>query len=230
METTLKRIGSKKFFSSTDENVKKDRESFALMYFMVAMKKVTGLDWFLLPVKDQFPDFSLLVFDGNPPGIGFAQIELVEVPPRCTSIEEARVIIKGKLENHYSTTNYDLLIYLNNAQSPTWVEQLKESLLSPGPFRRVWVLRLEGSSTNTEITGCVVNRLFHQPIETIRVDMNDPAVYRRQSLPAYIEEEVINGVPYIRVKPEVMKELLFEMRKETLTRSRTQRIDRDSEK
>src|SRR3989344_5430967 len=82
IEEALARVGAEKFFSSTDENVKKSRESLAGFFFSLAVRKSSGIDWwFMQPQKDP-PDFYLAAFNGDPVTIILDTFELVEIPPR----------------------------------------------------------------------------------------------------------------------------------------------------
>ena len=44
---TVEKIGAQKFFSSPEENIKKARENVAEYFFILGLKKISGLDWFL---------------------------------------------------------------------------------------------------------------------------------------------------------------------------------------
>lgn len=63
IEQTLSEIGPQEFFSSTDNKVKKVRESLAEFFFILALKKDTNKDWLLMQPKDVFPDFILMTVD-----------------------------------------------------------------------------------------------------------------------------------------------------------------------
>src|SRR3989344_2638086 len=207
----LQRTGPKRFFSNPDKDSQKFKESVGLVFFLTALKIDTGWDWFVDPVKEEFPDFRLIAFPDD--GIAFMQVEHVEIPVHCTSFDQMMSIVKGKIENHYGATQSELLIYINNAQSPKWQEQLKTGLSHLGSFKAVWSLRLIGNMNNTIAQGCVVDRLFSNPEKRIETSFDDKRLYKAQPLPSFVEQQVIDGRTYRRVKPEIMRDLQIQMRK-----------------
>jgi len=57
----LEKVGPQKFFTSSDEEVKKAREGFAAYFFTLALKKYMGRDWWLAQYDQAaraYPDFD----------------------------------------------------------------------------------------------------------------------------------------------------------------------------
>ena len=65
IEKTLLKVGAVKFFSSPDPSVKKDREGFAEYFFLLALKKHTNRDWFVMHPENEFPDCFLMSIGEN---------------------------------------------------------------------------------------------------------------------------------------------------------------------
>ena len=78
----INEVGSQKFFTSSDEGVKKATEGFAAYFFALALKKWTGRDWWLAQFNQddrQNPDFDFFSFSEDPDDIKIEPVELVGV-------------------------------------------------------------------------------------------------------------------------------------------------------
>ena len=57
---TLSEVGAERFFYSPDQKMQKERENMTKYFFVLALKKITGQDWFVMQPKDDPPDFWLI--------------------------------------------------------------------------------------------------------------------------------------------------------------------------
>jgi hypothetical protein len=111
----LKAVGPEKFFSSSDEKVKKAREGFAAYFFTLAMKKHTGKDWWLAQ-PDQadrsYPDFDFMSFGKSPEDLGAESVELTGVYPHFKSFDEALKVIEEKQKKYGpGPVKFSLLVF-----------------------------------------------------------------------------------------------------------------------
>src|SRR3954466_11508264 len=97
MEMVLKKVGSQKFFTSPNEEVKKAREGFAAYFFSLTMKKYTGKDWWIAQydqTQRAYPDFDFSSVGETIENLGFESVELTGVYPRFESFDEVLKIVE----------------------------------------------------------------------------------------------------------------------------------------
>lgn len=209
---TVSIVGPNKFFSSTDEEIKKVRESMAEYFFTIALKKDNHQDWLLMQPKNDPPDFILMTAKDNPITITFDEFELVEIPGRCQSFDEMMSIIQKKLKKGYPE-KYHLLIFVNNEKSKEWINLLNSQLKNYYPFKTIWTVHLLWYKGKKDLFGSVVNRLRPYPIRHIEVALNDNNLSQSQSVPSFMEEIKQDNKIFLVFKPNFVKELTKKIRK-----------------
>lgn len=219
---TVEKVGTQKFFSSPEEDVKKARENVAEYFFVLGLKKDSRQDWFLMQPKKDPPDFILMTVAGNPVTITLDHFELVEIPGRCKSFEEMLGIVHSKLNKGY-TEKYHLLIFVNHEKSKEWINELHQQIQDFAPFKTVWTVHLVWYKNQSSLYGSVVNRLRPYPTKSIEVALNDEALRQSSPLPNHMEELKVDGKTFINFKPDFVKELTMAMRKSLLTRSQARK-------
>lgn len=217
---TVSTIGAEKFFSSTNENIKKVRESIAEYFFTLALKKDTGQDWLLMQPEKDPPDFVLMTANDNPVTITFDEFELVEIPWCCQTFNEMMSIVQDKLDKGYPEY-YHLLIFVNNDKSKEWVNLLYRQLGKYHPFKTVWTVHLLWYQNKKNLFGSVVNRLRPYPVKHIEAALNDNILYQSQPTPSYMEETKIGDKTFLNFKSDFVKELTTKLRKINLSRLQT---------
>ncbi len=218
IEKTLSEIGGKKFFSNPDEETKRVRESLAEFFFMVALKKDSGRDWWMIQPKDQFPDFDLMTASqqGNTISITLDRFELVTIPDRCESFQDALAVVQAKISKGYPE-NFNLLIFVNHEKSREWVTLLNEQLGDFHPFKSVWTVYLLFKGKDNPYSA-VVNRIRPQPLRTVEANFSDRALWEMEPLPIFMEEVEIDGKKCGAFKTDFMKEFITKMREANLKR------------
>lgn len=85
---------------------------------MIALKKYSRKDYYMLQPADQFPDFDLMSARQEQDAISITldRFELVTIPDRCNSFEDALSIVKGKIEKGYPV-NFNLLVFINHKKA-----------------------------------------------------------------------------------------------------------------
>lgn len=212
VEEILKEVGAQKFFSSSEERVKKAREGFAAYFFTLAMKKHTGKDWWLAQ-PDQadrsYPDFDFMSFGNTPEDLGAESVELTGVYPHFKSFDEAMRVVEQKQKKYGpNPAKFSLLIFVNHKKSEEWIELLKRRLLTEHPFISIWTIHLRFKMGGQEVGAAVANRI--RPLPAIRVTANtdDPETHKRQPLPAYIEEKEVYGKHHATFKQEFIDKIM----------------------
>lgn len=206
IEETLKRVGPEKFFSSTDEKVKKVRESMAGLFFLFALQGGTDDFLFLMQPEKDPPDFVALTIGDHVDSMSVNMVELVEIPPRCNSFEEASEIVQKKIDKGYPK-DYHLLIFINNEKSKEWLPSLKDKLKDQTSFRSIWSLHLLVDKGDWFP---VLNRLEPRPIvhfETRISDLKFPS-----TLPGFMEQVNKGGKNIVTFKGEFMKAFMKKIR------------------
>lgn len=211
IEETLAKVGAEKFFSSTDEAVKKARESLAEFFFTVALKKDTSRDWWLMQPQKDPPDFTLMTIKEDPITITLDAFELVEIPGRCQTFDEALGIVQSKLNKGYAG-HYNLLIFVNNERSKEWINLLNERLENHHPFKTIWTVHLLWYKGKKDLFGPIVNRLRPYPVVHIDAVQNDGKLYQYQSIPTFMEKITSGEKTFISFKTEFVKELTKKLR------------------
>ena len=218
---TISKVGAVKFFSSPSEKIKKVRESMAEYFFILALEKATGQDWFLRQLKNDPPDFELMAAGGNL--ITLTLFELVEIPGRCQTFEEMMDIIQRKLKKGYGK-GLSLLIFVNNEKSREWTDLLHQQLKNYHPFKEIWTVYLLWHKGKENLYGSMVNRLRPLPAKSVNAALNDPILRQFAPVPGYMEEIKIDGKTFLNPKPDFVKELTTKIRKINLARSQTKEI------
>ncbi len=218
IEKTLSEVGGKKFVSTH-----RDWESLAEFFFMVALKKHSGKDFYILQPEDQFPDFDLMSASQEQDVISVTldRFELVTVPDRCDSFEDALSIVNGKISKGYPE-NFNLLVFVNHIKSREWVAMLNTRLEVFHPFKSVWTVCLLFQGKDNPYCA-VVNRIRPQPLQTIAANFSDKSLWMMEPLPIFMEEVEVDGKKARAFKAAFMKEFQMKMRKANLERIRKTR-------
>jgi len=216
MEKTLSEIGPKKFFSNPDDETKRVRESLAEFFFILALKKDTGKDWWLYQPKDQFPDFDLMTVNQLKKKIFITldRFELVTIPDRCNSFEEALSIVRGKITKGYPE-NYNLLVFVNHIKSREWVKLLKQQLVKSYPFKSIWTVYLLFKGKDNPYSA-VVNQICPPSQCSIETSFDNKALWEMGPLPIFMEEIEIEGKKCRAFKEDFMKEFRLMLKKISL--------------
>lgn len=200
VEKVLKEVGPKKFFTSSDETVKKAREAFAAYFFTLALKKYTGRDWWLSQ-PDQairsYPDFDFISFTENPDDLKLEPVELTGVYPHFKSFDEVVKVIDKK-QNHYGTgpVKFSLLVFVNHEKSEEWINLLREKIINEHPFLSIWTIHLRFKKGGMEVGKAVAQRIAPLPNLRIEADTDDPEIHKRQPLPSYMEESQNGSITF----------------------------------
>jgi hypothetical protein len=207
----LKNVGSEKFFTSSDEKVKKVREGFAAYFFTLALKKHTGRDWWLAQydqVTRDYPDFDFMSFAENPDDIKIEPVELTGVYPHFKSFEEALEIIKKK-QTQYGTKQIksSLLVFVNHTKSEEWINLFRKEIKSEQPFLSIWTIHLRFKKGGKEVGKAVAQRIVPLPGLRVEADTDDSKLHKPQPFPAYIKQCKEGEKNYITFKPEFVKKM-----------------------
>lgn len=203
---TLNEIGSDKFFSCPNKDIKLIRESMAEYFFVLALKKATHIDWLIRQLKDDPPDFEL--FSVGVDSITFMQFELVEIPPRCETPQQMISIIQGKMKMGYPANKYSLLIFMNHEKSKEWVSVLNDYLVASSLFNSIWIVYLLWHKNKGPLYSCTVNRLRPLPVQSINASFDDNALGGRSPIPDFMEEIVIDSKVFMYFKEDFVKEFI----------------------
>lgn len=213
----LKKVGSKKFFTSSDEEVKKAREGFAAYFFTLTLKKYTGRDWWLAQydqVARDCPDFDFISFAENPDDMKMEPVELTGIYPCFKSFDEALKVVKKK-QKKYGTepVKFSLLVFVNHEKSEEWINLLREKLNSEHPFLSIWTIHLRFKKGGKEVKRAVAQRIVPLPCLRVEADTNDPEVHKPQPLPTYMEQRKKGENIYVTFKTEFIDKIrLFQGR------------------
>ncbi|MFH1402340.1 MAG: hypothetical protein ABIG87_01800 [Patescibacteria group bacterium] len=206
----IKDFGAKAIFSSPKKDIKVIRESIAEYFFISALKKDTGKDWFIMQPQNDPPDFWLMTFDKNL--ITLDPFELVEIPEHFSKFDEMFGVVNKKINKRYSE-RYNLLIFVNNKSSNNWVELLHKNLGEYFPFKTVWTIKLLSGKDNQNISKFVINRIRPFPIKNIITSFDDEIIFRYADIPDFMEEKIFNGKTFLSLKKDFVKDLTKEMRR-----------------
>lgn len=202
----IKKVGAEKFFSSSEEWVKKNREGFAAYFFTLAMKKYTGKDWWVAQYDQAiraYPDFDLMSFGNDPNEIGFESVELTGVYPHFKTFDEVMKVVDKKLTQYgTSPLKFSLLIYVNHEKSEEWINLLREKITKPDPFISIWTIHLRFQPGGKEVGKAVASKIAPHPGLRIEASADDATVHKRQPLPNYLEEIEVNGIKQVVFKKD----------------------------
>lgn len=211
VENVLKEVGAEKFFSSSDESVKKAREGFAAYFFTLALKQYSKRDWWLAQYDQAvraFPDFDFISFGETFEDMKFEHVELTGVYPHFKTFEKVMSVIEKK-QKQYGTeaVNFSLLVFVNHEKSEEWVHLLRKKLVSEHPFISVWTIHLRFKKGGQEVGKAVASKIFPLPGLRVEADMDDSEIHKRQPIPNYMEITNENGFTYVSFKPEFIEKM-----------------------
>ncbi|MBI5645265.1 hypothetical protein HY970_04205 [Candidatus Kaiserbacteria bacterium] len=215
IQKTLNEIGADKFYSSPENDVKRDRESLAELFFLLASKAGTGMDWYLLQPNDDFPDFYLMAITESDPPVLLHGFELTEVPPRVEKFEDAMSIVNSKLQRRYQP-KHNLLIYLNNAKGREWTPLIAEQITNTS-FKEIWTVQVLTINNNTELKFSVANRIWPQPAIQWVADFDTPGLFRPKEIPKNSEILKTDAGDFLQLKREFVKDFLKNVRRYLLS-------------
>lgn len=206
----IKKNGPEVIFSSPKKEIKTIRESIAEYFFISALKKDTGKDWFIMQPKKDPPDFWLMTADKSL--ITLDPFELVEIPEHFIKFDEMFSVIDKKINKGYSE-RYNLLIFVNNKNSNNWVDLLHKNLGEYFPFKTVWTIKLLSGKDNQNISKFVINRIRPFPVKNIITSFDDDIIFRYADIPDFMEKKLFNGKAFLSFKKDFVKDLTKEMRR-----------------
>lgn len=209
---TLKEIGAEKFYSSPDNDIKKVRESLAELFFLLAVKKATKQDWYLLQSNEDFPDFFLMSINEGDRPVDLHGFELTEVTPRVETFEEAMKVVNSKLEKGYSG-KYNLLIYLNNKRGFEFAKQIEANLPIESSFKEIWTVRTLSKNNNTEISHTVANRLRPHPIVQWVANFDDPQLFKFKEIPKFADILETESGSFLSLKRDFVTDYIKKVRR-----------------
>ncbi len=200
----LQEVGAEKFFSSSDERVKKAREGFAAYFFTLAMKKHTGKDWWLAQ-PDQadrtYPDFDFIAFGKTSEDLRTESVELTGIYPHFKSFDEVMKVVEQKQKKYGpEPVKFSLLIFVNHEKSEEWISLLRDRLTTEQPFISIWTIHLRFKKGGQEVGAAVAQRISPLPGLRVTAYTDDPETHKRQPLPDYMEEKKENGTNYVTFK------------------------------
>ncbi len=207
----LEEVGAEKFFTSSDEEVKKAREGFAAYFFTLTLKKYLQRDWWLAQ-PDQAtracPDFDFISFAENPDGIKVELVELTGIYPHFKSFDEALKVVQKK-QKHYGDkpVKFSLLVFVNHEKSEEWINLLRNNINSEYPFLSIWTIHLRFKEGGKEVGKAVAQRIVPLPGLRVEADIDDPEIHKRQPLPNYMEQNQEGEYTYITFKTEFLDKM-----------------------
>lgn len=207
----LEKVGPQKFFTSPDEKVKKAREGFAAYFFILALKKYMGRDWWLAQYDQAaraYPDFDFISFAENPDDIKMEPVELTGVYPHFKSFDEVLKVIEKK-QKQYGTkpVKFSLLVFVNHEKSEEWINLLREKVSSEYPFLSIWTIHLRFKKGGKEVGKAVAQRIVPLPGLRVEADTDDSDIHKRQPLPTYMEERKEGERTYVTFKTEFINKM-----------------------
>ena len=207
----LNKVGSEKFFTSSDEEVKKAREGFAAYFFTLALKKYTGRDWWLAQYDQAiraYPDFDFISFAENPDDMKMESVELTGVYPHFKSFDEALKVVEKK-QKQYGTepVKFSLLVFVNHEKSEELINMFREKVSSEHPFLSIWTIHLRFKKGGKEVGKAVAQRIVPLPGLRVEADTDDPEVHKRQPLPTYMEQRQDGEQTYITFKTKFIDKM-----------------------
>ena len=207
----LEKVGSEKFFTSSDEEVKKAREGFAAYFFTLTLKKYIGRDWWLAQYDQAVrasPDFDFMSFAENPDDMKIESVELTDVYPHFKSFEEALKVIEKKQKQYGSKpVKFSLLVFVNHKKSEEWINMIRKSVNSEHPFLSIWTIHLRFKKGGKEVGKAVAQRIVPLPGLRVEADTDDSEIHKRQPLPNYMEQHQDGEQTYVTFKTEFIDKM-----------------------
>lgn len=131
MGKVLEDAGAKKFFSSSDEEVKKAREGFAAYFFTLTLKKYLQRDWWLAQYDQDaraYPYFDFISFAENPDDMKMEPVELTGIYPHFKSFDEALKVVEKKQKQYGNKpVKFSLLIFVNHEKVKNGLTRLEKT-------------------------------------------------------------------------------------------------------
>ncbi len=207
----LERVGPEKFFTSSDEKVKKAREGFAAYFFTLALKQYMRRDWWLAQYDQTvraYPDFDFVSFAENPDDIKVEPVELTGIYPHFKSFDEALMVVEKK-QKKYGTkpVKFSLLIFVNHEKSEKWIDLLRQNVSNEHPFLSIWTIHLRFKSGGKEVEKAIAQRIVPLPGLRVEADTDDSEIHKRQLLPSYIEQYQDGERTYLTFKTEFIDKM-----------------------
>ncbi len=208
----LEKVGPQKFFTSSDEEVKKAREGFAAYFFTLALKKYyKGRDWWLAQYDQATranPDFDFVSFAENPDDLKMEPVELTDIYPHFKSFDEALKVIKKKQKQYGNKpVKFSLLVFVNHEKSEEWINLLRNNVNSEYPFLSIWTIHLRFKKGGKEVGKAVAQRIVPLPGLRVEADTDDSDIHKRQPLPIYMEERKEGERTYVTFKTEFINKM-----------------------
>lgn len=207
----LERVGPEKFFTSSDEEVKKAREGFAAYFFTLTLKQYTGRDWWLAQYDQAvraYPDFDFISFADNPNDMRMEPVELTGFYPHFKSFDEALKVVEKKQKQYGADpVKFSLLVFVNHEKSEEWIKLLRERLSSEHPFLSIWTIYLRFKKGGKEVGEAIAERIMPLPGIRVVANTDDSQIHMRQPLPGYMEEVRENNLVYVTFKPEFIQKM-----------------------
>lgn len=211
VEKVIKEVCPQKFFTSSDETVKKAQEGFAAYFFALAMKKHTGKDWWLAQydqTERAYPDFDFISFGDTPEKLVAESVELTGIYPHFKSFNEAIKVVEKKQKQYGDKPiKFSLLVFVNHEKSEEWISLLRENLKSEYPFISIWTIHLRFKKGGQEVGAAVAQRIMPLPWLRVTAYTNDPGIHKRQPLPSYMEVKTENGFSYVTFNQDFTKKI-----------------------
>lgn len=219
IEKKLAEVGAEKFFSNPDESTKRAREGLPQYFFTLALKRQTGMDWWVLHPSDPSSDFFLMAVKENPIGVMMEQFELVQIPSHFQTFDQAFSVVQDKINKGYPH-HYNLLIFVNHEKSKEWATLIHEKLPAQPPFKTVGVVYLmfEKGTSNPYIA--TVHRLRPLPVVNLQAKFSDSQLYKPQNVLHLMEEIRRDGHTFVKFKPDIEKAIITSMRRFNLARKK----------
>lgn len=230
VEAILNEVGAEAFYRRPDERIKSAREGLAILFYIANLAKASNKFWWVRQAQpgEQFPDFHIHMVAQNPFSFGYEGIELVEIPPRIESYEDALAIVEKKLNKGYPP-GYSLLIFINNLNSTLWLPQLDRDIHSSAPFKTISTIHLLTRPGGKDIETVVLNKLRPTPVQSESM-LIDGLLTTLPDIPKGLFEEVLyKGERGLRLKPELQNEMNKFLRAGiAMNREKRRRVQKDA--
>jgi len=219
----LKKVGPEKFFSSSNEEVKKAREGFAAYFFTLTLKELTGQDWWLAQFNQaerQYPDFDFISFCEKPSSMCVESVELTGIYPHFKTFEDMMGVVEKKQKRYGNKPlNFSLLIFVNHEKSKEWIEILRKRLETQHPFLSIWTIYLQFKKGGEEVRKAIAQRIRPIPGLRIEADTDNQEIHKSQPLPEYLEEIERDGKKYIIPKSDFINKFRKAVKRSKLSSS-----------
>jgi len=207
----LEKVGAEKFFTSSDEEVKKAREGFVAYFFTLTLKQYLQRDWWVAQYDQAtraYPDFDFISFAENPDDMKMEPVELTGVYPHFKSFDEALKVVEKKRKQYGDKpVKFSLLVFVNHEKSEEWIDLFRQNINNAHPFLSIWTIHLRFKKGGKEVGKAVASRIAPLPGLRVEADTDNPEIYKRQPLPNYMEEHKEEGRTYITFKTKFVDKM-----------------------